>query len=212
MSNNLCNNDSIRFGGRCDKHASIKPCQVCFEEKQNMTKSSNPDTALVAGMKWILKNSTEQHVKREAFKAIKSTLQNLEQQDVCSMDIGCTTNLCLAAEAGQGDNCPVKHKTKVEPIKLKKLNYELRGRIKAGTLVSQDRAFGRWPFTHRDDNNKIDLVFDILDKTTYYECIADGYGRRNWLGEEGQYGNGSIYVRDKNGIDFIEDQKDGNDS
>jgi hypothetical protein len=210
MINNNVINDAIRFGGRCEKHISVKPCQKCFEEKQNMT---NCYTDLVAYMKWILKNSNEQHVKREAFKAIKSTLQGVEQQqDVCSMDIGCTTSVCLAAEAGQSHNCPVKQNTKVEQAKLKKLNYQLRGRIKAGALVSQDRAFGCWPFTHRDDNNKVDLVFDIVDKITYYECIADGYGRRSWLGEQGQYGNGSIYVRDKNGIDFIENQKGGDDS
>ena len=70
-----------------------------------------------------------------------------------------------------------------------------RVRIKVGAIVSQDHAFGRWPATRAGGDVDPDMVFDAeYSGAGYWECRADGHGRRSWMGEEGGYGNGSIYA------------------
>ena len=81
----------------------------------------------------------------------------------------------------------------------------MRGRIKIGALISQDHAVGKWPATRTGDEVDPDMEFDVEWNGKFWDCRADGIGRRSWLGESGGYGCGSIFVHDKNGIEVIYD-------
>ena len=50
-----------------------------------------------------------------------------------------------------------------------------------------------------------DMVFDAERAKEGWDCRADGYGMRLWCGEEGGYGNGSIYVVDYGGVTLLND-------
>lgn len=69
-----------------------------------------------------------------------------------------------------------------------------RVRINVGALVSQDQGVGRWPANAAGDDVDPDMEFDAEWNGRWWDCRADGYGRRSWLGEGGGYGNGSIFV------------------
>lgn len=83
------------------------------------------------------------------------------------------------------------------------LTDSFKARIKRGVLISHDFAVGRWPAckapgggTEADDP---DMDFDctrVLDK--WWDCVAPGFGQRGGLSD---YGNGSIFVHDLDGIE-----------
>lgn len=80
----------------------------------------------------------------------------------------------------------------------------MKVRIKTGTLISQDHAIGRWPASRNGDDVDENMEFDAEWNGSRWDCRADGVGRRSWLGETGGYGNGSIFVHDKDGVEIIE--------
>jgi len=74
----------------------------------------------------------------------------------------------------------------------------MKGRIKRGSAIFQDSWFGNWPYLKASkDNPNVDpnMIFDMEWKETYWDCSAPGYGDKT-----GHYGNGSIFVRAKEGI------------
>jgi hypothetical protein len=46
------------------------------------------------------------------------------------------------------------------------------------------------------------MLFDIEWCGHWWECRTDGFGRRVWLGEKGEYGYGSIIV-DRDGVEIV---------
>lgn len=78
-----------------------------------------------------------------------------------------------------------------------------RVRIKVGALVGQDHAFGRWPWTRDGVDVDQDMVFDAEWDGRWWDCRADGYGRKSWLGDTRGYGNGSIGVMDLDGVEIL---------
>ena len=83
-----------------------------------------------------------------------------------------------------------------------------RVRINAGALVTQDHS--SWKWCGMKDGAEIDqnIIFDAEWNGGYWDCRSDGYGRRSWRGEEGEYGNGSIFVRDHGGVTLLDDESD----
>jgi hypothetical protein len=73
----------------------------------------------------------------------------------------------------------------------------MRGRIKVGALITQDFATGRWPAKSGGSDTVPDIEFDCKWNGSFWECIADGYGM---LGYAGEYGNGSVFVHDIDGV------------
>jgi hypothetical protein len=73
----------------------------------------------------------------------------------------------------------------------------MRGRIKVGVLITQDHATGRWPATRSGADIDKDMEFECEWNGSFWECIADGYGM---FGDAREYGNGSIFVHDKEGV------------
>lgn len=71
------------------------------------------------------------------------------------------------------------------------------GKIKVGALISQDRGIGRWPAQRSGEPIDQDMVFEIEWRGTFWDCRADGYG---FFSPRGDYGNGSIFVHDKDGV------------
>jgi hypothetical protein len=77
--------------------------------------------------------------------------------------------------------------------------------IKIGTGIFQDHAFGKWPqckppqaeYNVKEEYYHItkypDAIFDAEWRGNYWDCKRDGYGGR-------PYGNGSIFVHDKEGV------------
>ena len=76
-----------------------------------------------------------------------------------------------------------------------------RVRIKVGSFVSQDRATGHWPGTASGVDADPNMIFNAKWTGKHWDCRADGFGARKYLGEEGGYGNGSIFAF---GIDSVE--------
>lgn len=78
-------------------------------------------------------------------------------------------------------------------------------RIKVGATVVQDHGIGKWPYTKAGDEVDQDMEFDAeLDGSRkFWNCRADGYGRRRWKGETGGYGNGSILVFGEDGVEVL---------
>ena len=80
-----------------------------------------------------------------------------------------------------------------------------RVRINVGALVSQDHGVGIWPATRGGEEVDSDMAFDAEWNGHWWDCRADGFGRRTWLGEPGGYGNGSIFVHNREGVTVLED-------
>jgi hypothetical protein len=82
-----------------------------------------------------------------------------------------------------------------------------RVRINVGAAVAQDMAFGRWPATRAGGDVDPDMVFDAEWNAGvgYWDCRADGYGRRTWKGEAGGYGNGSIFAFGRDSVTLLDD-------
>jgi hypothetical protein len=88
-------------------------------------------------------------------------------------------------------------------------NKPLKGRIKVGTKIHQDRHFLTWPDCLPAKNSDLvnpNMVFDLhWEKTSgggYWNCTAPGFG----VLENNQYGNGGIFVHDKDGVEIVEEQ------
>jgi hypothetical protein len=79
----------------------------------------------------------------------------------------------------------------------------MKARIKVGALISQDFASGHWPATRSGDDVDPDMKFSVEWKGTYWDCKAPGYGYMRSRGEQGDYGNGSIFVHEKDGIVMV---------
>lgn len=80
-----------------------------------------------------------------------------------------------------------------------------RGRINVGASVCQDHSYGCWPATASGKHIDPDTIFDVEWDGYMWECIADGFGRRSWLGERGGYGNGAFHVARFSGVTLIGD-------
>lgn len=78
-------------------------------------------------------------------------------------------------------------------------------RINIGASIMQDMAFGRWPATRDGKEVDPDMVFEAewVANRGYWDCMADGFGRRKWLGEAGGYGNGSIFVLGEDSVTVV---------
>jgi hypothetical protein len=74
---------------------------------------------------------------------------------------------------------------------------KMLGRIKVGALISQDHGVGRWPSQKNGEPIDPDKVFEMKWLGSFWECRADGYG---FHAPRGDYGNGSIFVHEKDGI------------
>lgn len=79
-----------------------------------------------------------------------------------------------------------------------------RVRIKAGSTVAQDHHVSDWPRTKAGDVTDPGMEFDAEWNGTFWECRADGYGRRSWKGEVGRYGNGSIFAFGEDSVEVLE--------
>ena len=79
-----------------------------------------------------------------------------------------------------------------------------RVRINVGEPIFQDHGVCRWPMTASGPNNP-GLVFDAEWNGSYWDCRADGHGRRSWLNEPGGYGNGSIFVSNLEEVTALDD-------
>jgi len=88
----------------------------------------------------------------------------------------------------------------------------MKARIKRGTGIFQDCHFGKWPnccppkseYEGREyqyEANDPDMVFEVDWNGHHWVCKAIGYGMRGSHGEA--YGNGSIYVKDQDGIELV---------
>lgn len=88
----------------------------------------------------------------------------------------------------------------------------MKGKIKIGAGIFQDHHFGKWPqcipprsaYTSDEYKHEAadpDIVFDIEWTGNHWECTADGYGILSKDG--GEYGNGSIFVSKRDGIEII---------
>lgn len=78
--------------------------------------------------------------------------------------------------------------------------YKAKGKIKYGAPVSQDFGYGHWPATKSGESVDTDMIFDVEWSGTFWKCVAPGFGELS----TGNYGNGSIYVSDIQGVDVIE--------
>ena len=71
------------------------------------------------------------------------------------------------------------------------------GRIKEGAIISQDFSVDKWPAQASGEPIDKNKVFEIEWHDSFWTCKADGYGLQE---PKGRYGNGSIFVHDKNGV------------
>ncbi len=74
------------------------------------------------------------------------------------------------------------------------------GRIKEGAFITQDFGSGRWPATKSGADVDPDMEFECEWKGSFWDCRADGYGMLRSRGEAGEYGNGSIFVHECEGV------------
>jgi hypothetical protein len=91
----------------------------------------------------------------------------------------------------------------------------MKGRIKRGAFISQDRHFIHWPSCFPLGCTKTgiyeaadpDMLFDVRwlarnDGSGFWECRAEGFG---YLNPPGAYGSGAIAVFDKDNVELITD-------
>ena len=86
----------------------------------------------------------------------------------------------------------------------------LKGRIKIGAKIHQDKHFLTWPDCLPPRKNPVvdpEMVFFVTWVSSgnggYWDCVAPGYGQLG-TGVTGDYGNGSIFVHDKEGIELAD--------
>ena len=89
-------------------------------------------------------------------------------------------------------------------------NKPLKGRIKVGTKILQDRHFLTWPDClppRKNPDVDPEMVFYVIWVSSgnggHWDCVAPGYGQLG-TGDNGDYGNGSISVHDKEGIELVD--------
>lgn len=93
-------------------------------------------------------------------------------------------------------------------------NVRGKGRIKPGAMMSQDFNYGAWPNCcppvreyptgeYRYEAKDPDMVFDVEWNGSHWECRADGYGNLNPTGDALGYGNGSVLVKQFDGVELI---------
>lgn len=91
-----------------------------------------------------------------------------------------------------------------------------RGRIITGSPIFQDHHFGKWPICcpprseyagaeYQYRAKDPDMVFDVEWNGRRWECKADGYG---YLSHAGKYGNGSIFVSGRDGVELVTPTRD----
>ena len=78
----------------------------------------------------------------------------------------------------------------------------MRVKIKPGAFIGHDFGYFNWPDC-KPPNSKpanVDYEFDAVwnDKAGFWECMRPGYGEIN-----GEYGNGSIFVFSKDGVEEV---------
>jgi len=87
----------------------------------------------------------------------------------------------------------------------------MQGRIKRGTGIFHDHYFAKWPNCcpprieydgeeYQHEAKDPDMVFEVEWTGRYWDCKADGYGMH---GESGEYGNGSIFVNNRDGVELV---------
>lgn len=94
-----------------------------------------------------------------------------------------------------------------------------KGRIKLGTPIFQDHRFCKWPECcppeseyHGDDYEYLAkdpyMIFDVEWDGRSWDCKANGYGYHKSLGYNGEYGNGSIFIRIFDGVELITENRE----
>lgn len=66
----------------------------------------------------------------------------------------------------------------------------MKVRIKVGKTIIHDQSLRAWPVPGVDP----DMEFDAEWCSPFWDCRSDDYGRKEWEGETGGYGNGSIFA------------------
>lgn len=90
----------------------------------------------------------------------------------------------------------------------------MQGRIKRGAGIFQDHHFGKWPNCcppkseyegeeYKYEAKDPDMVFEVEWTGNHWDCKADGYGMLRVRGEAGEYGNGSIFVSSRDGVELV---------
>lgn len=86
-----------------------------------------------------------------------------------------------------------------------------RGRIKKGASIGHDMACGKWPGHRPRASAEKEALFDenmIFDVTEWngkwWDCAADGFGYGIERTNPGEYGNGSVFVFDEDGVEFVD--------
>lgn len=91
----------------------------------------------------------------------------------------------------------------------------MQGRIKRGVTVWQDFGAGKWPQCKPPNSEyegeeyqylakNPEMLFDVTwvgGDSGYWDCRADGYGYHRRDG--GEYGCGSIFVNDRDGVELV---------
>ena len=88
-------------------------------------------------------------------------------------------------------------------------------RIKKGAPIFQDYRQGNWPKCLPPDKEykgepyqrqakNPDMLFEAGWNGRYWNCTADGYGHLKFYGDDGEYGNGSIFVYGFSSVDIVE--------
>ena len=90
----------------------------------------------------------------------------------------------------------------------------LKGRIKIGAKIYQDKRFLTWPDCLPPRKNRVvdpEMVFFVTWVSSgnggYWDCVAPGYGQLG-TGDTDNYGNGSIYVYDKEGVELVDSSEE----
>ena len=88
-------------------------------------------------------------------------------------------------------------------------------KIKRGAQTFQDHHFDKWPGCEPPSKEyegepyqylakNPDMLFEARWNGRYWDCKADGYGHLKLYGDNGDYGNGSIYVNGFTNVDIVE--------
>ena len=93
-------------------------------------------------------------------------------------------------------------------------NKPLKGRIKVGTKILQDKRFLTWPDClppRKNPDVDPEMVFYVIWVSSgnggHWDCVAPGYGQLG-TGNTDNYGNGSIYVYDKEGVELVDSSEE----
>lgn len=94
----------------------------------------------------------------------------------------------------------------------------IKTKIKRGALVGQERRYFNWPgcippskeydlpINFKYETKFPDAIFECEWNGEYWDCKRDGYGSLKY---SESYGNGSIFVFDFNGIEFLSINDEG---